>query len=98
MPWTMFVSTTIISRKLWPNAKKKRQVNFLKIYRSYMSVGDFIKKILGLSVEPNVKPIKPDQEKTVGDLDYELAKRRAREQRENSAIVMPDEPSDRVNG
>ncbi len=57
-----------------------------------MSVGDFLKKLLGFPTEPDIKPMQPQQEKSFGDLEYELAKRKAREERENPSVIIPKDP------
>ncbi len=56
-----------------------------------MSIGDFFKKILGFPADTATTPVKPGAgEKTVGDLEYELARRKAQEAREAQAGTTTD--------
>lgn len=58
----------------------------------------FIKKLFGIPEDTEVRPQKIEQEKTIGDFEYELAKRKAREQREREQEVNPDGSSDLSSG
>ena len=51
------------------------------------TIGNLIKKILGTPDDISVSKIKPGEgQKTIGDIEWQLAQKRAREQREQQEI------------